>query len=108
MSNVSKYLVFGIGMMVLVVALIVYPNVTVVSDLKVDVANQDIHSISKYLEIYYRDHGQYPSTDEGLEILVPKYFKNLPPDPWGESYLYSSTGSEYVITHSQFSKGKSD
>ena len=99
-SDMKKYLVFSIAGLVFAGVLIVYPNLRVSSDSNIDIANQEIRYISKNLEAYFRVHGQYPSTEDGLEVLIPDYFKAVPTDPWREKYFYSSSGSDYVITHS--------
>ncbi|GAB3280251.1 type II secretion system major pseudopilin GspG [Parahaliea aestuarii] len=76
-----------------------------VDDAKAATARSDISTIMQALEMYRLDHDQYPSTQEGLEMLIesssagagqkPKsYLKRsgLPTDPWGATYLYLSPG----------------
>lgn len=56
-------------------------------------------SISLALDLFERDTGRYPTTDEGLAALVTNpgidgwkgpYLKNgLKPDPWGRAYAYT-------------------
>jgi general secretion pathway protein G len=46
------------------------------------------------LNLYRLDNFRYPSTDDGLEALVPKYLDSLPEDPWGNPYLYLSPGEK--------------
>lgn len=67
-------------------------------------AKQDVMSIQNALELYKLDNGFYPSTEQGLEALVTKpntsptpqnwssYLKELPKDPWGETYRYLNPG----------------
>ena len=55
-------------------------------------AKTDIRAIESALNLYKLDNFNYPSTDEGLEALVPKYIQRLANDPWGNSYLYLSPG----------------
>ena len=74
---------------------------------KVTAARTDIQAISTALEMYRLDTFNYPSTQQGLEALVPRpagtplarnwnpqgYLKSLPVDPWGTPYQYLNPGS---------------
>lgn len=66
---------------------------------RVTKAQQDIRAIESALNLYRLDNFRYPSTDEGLEALVPKYLDRMPEDPWGQGYLYLSPGEhgEYDV-----------
>ena len=55
-------------------------------------AQADIRAIESALNLYRLDNFNYPSTDQGLEALVPKYIDRLANDPWGNPYLYLSPG----------------
>ena len=55
-------------------------------------AKTDIRAIESALNLYKLDKFNYPSTDEGLEALTPKYIERLANDPWGNPYLYLSPG----------------
>jgi len=55
-------------------------------------AQSDIRALESALNLYKLDNFNYPSTDEGLEALVPKYIDRLAKDPWGNPYLYLSPG----------------
>ena len=55
-------------------------------------AQSDIRAIESALNLYKLDNFDYPSTEEGLEALVPKYIARLSNDPWGNPYLYLSPG----------------
>lgn len=55
-------------------------------------AKTDIRAIESALNLYKLDNFDYPSTDEGLEVLVPKYIERPPIDPWGNAYLYLNPG----------------
>ena len=52
----------------------------------------DIRAIESALNLYKLDNFDYPSTEEGLDALVPKYIARLSNDPWGNPYLYLSPG----------------
>jgi general secretion pathway protein G len=55
-------------------------------------AKTDIRAIESALNLYKLDNFNYPSTEEGLEALSPKYIERLSKDPWGNPYLYLSPG----------------
>jgi general secretion pathway protein G len=66
-------------------------------------AMAQIDSFGKALDQYRLDTGHYPASDQGLGALVvqpsgepgwhgPYLKKSVPPDPWGNSYVYRSPG----------------
>ncbi len=64
-------------------------------------ARQDIGGIMQALKLYRLDNGRYPTTAQGLRVLVEKpegasnwrgYLDKLPNDPWGHPYQYLSPG----------------
>jgi general secretion pathway protein G len=55
-------------------------------------AQSDIRALESALNLYKLDNFDYPTTDQGLEALVPKYIARLSNDPWGNPYLYLSPG----------------
>ena len=69
---------------------------------KVKAAKIQMQSFSSALDLLYLDTGRYPSSAEGLSVLVKPasamagwngpYLKggNVPNDPWGKPYLYRS------------------
>ncbi|OGV29192.1 MAG: type II secretion system protein GspG [Legionellales bacterium RIFCSPHIGHO2_12_FULL_35_11] len=72
-------------------------------------AKQDVLAIQNALELYKLDNGFYPSTDQGLVVLIEKpstdpiphnwkaYLKSLPKDPWNRDYLYLNPGQHSDI-----------
>jgi general secretion pathway protein G len=72
------------------------------SESKVKAAKIQMQSFSSALDLLYLDTGRYPSSAEGLAVLVKPtnamagwngpYLKggNVPNDPWGKPYLYRS------------------
>ena len=72
------------------------------TELKVKAAKIQMQSFSSALDLLYLDTGRYPSSAEGLAVLVKPtsamagwngpYLKggNVPNDPWGKPYLYRS------------------
>jgi general secretion pathway protein G len=72
-------------------------------------AKMDIKTIESALKLYKIDSGTYPTTEQGLEALVKKpdtspvpkkwndkgYLEgNVPNDPWGNPFYYTSPGSD--------------
>jgi len=45
-------------------------------------------AIREALDQFQRDHQRFPSAEEGLNVLVPQYLLHLPPDAWGNSFVY--------------------
>jgi len=72
------------------------------SESKVKAARIQMQSLSSALDLLYLDTGRYPSSAEGLNVLVKPtsamngwngpYLKggNVPNDPWGKPYVYRS------------------
>jgi general secretion pathway protein G len=74
-------------------------------------AEADISSFKTALDRYYLDNGSYPTSDQGLMALVSApstgkvpvdypeggYIEKIPPDPWGNPYVYQSDGDAYVL-----------
>jgi general secretion pathway protein G len=52
----------------------------------------DLGTIEAALDLYRLDKFGYPLTEDGLQVLVPKYIKKLRKDPWNRDYLYASPG----------------
>ena len=66
---------------------------------EIRVARAQIDALEKALAQYRLDIGRYPSAESGLIALVkkpvgesrwsgPYLSKDIPPDPWGRSYVY--------------------
>ncbi len=77
---------------------------------EVKTARAQIDSLGKALDLYRLSTGHYPTTEQGLAALVdkpaneakwdgPYLKKGLPPDPWGNPYIYKQPGDhgEYDI-----------
>jgi general secretion pathway protein G len=81
---------------------------------RVATAKSQIDSFSVALESYYIDCGRYPTAEQGLSALWkkpqtepssdtwsgPYLYKQIPDDPWGNPYEYStdtSDGIPYII-----------
>jgi general secretion pathway protein G len=71
---------------------------------KADTAKLQIADLGAALDLFFLDFARYPTTDEGLAVLVSApagltewngpYLKKpvVPLDPWGEAYHYKSPG----------------
>lgn len=92
-----------------------FPNLVLMSHLyKV---KYDFKQISSMLEQYRANGGIFPSTMQGLRVLItepsgsprPKSWKQisavLPKDPWGNEYSYRFPGKRYVNTFEIMSNG---
>jgi general secretion pathway protein G len=89
-----------------VIAAIAIGNLDVVgtsNQAKRTAATTQIGQISTAVQRFYMDTGKMPSTLDGL-VSNPgqngwkgPYLKKLKPDPWGETFTYTSSGSNYEI-----------
>jgi len=70
---------------------------------EVKTAKAQLDALEKALETYRLDTGHFPTTEQGLAALNTKpanepkwggpYLKKaVPPDPWGNPYVYKSPG----------------
>lgn len=78
---------------------------------EVKAAAAQISALEKALDMYRLDTGHYPAGELGLKALVekpsseprwsgPYLSKGIPPDPWGNAYLYrmpGANGEEYEV-----------
>ena len=73
---------------------------------KVRTAKVQIESLKSALDLFFLDVGRYPTTSEGLAVLMVRpsnaaawngpYVKSttVPRDPWNQDYLYRSPGQD--------------
>jgi len=101
-----------ISIIALIMALVGPRVLNFLTESKVKAAKIQIESLSSALDLYALDTGRYPSSSEGLEVLMQPpgntatwngpYLKGafVPKDPWGNSYIYRSPGQHgaYDIT----------
>jgi len=95
-------------------ASIVVPNLIGKSDdAKKQLVTVQMKQIQEALKLFRLDMGRYPTTDEGLEVLVKKptdkdgyenysssgYLgsKSVPKDPWNNPYIYVSDGTSIEV-----------
>lgn len=55
-------------------------------------AQAQIELLGQALDLFRLERHKYPTTDEGLAALKPYLKKNVPKDPWGNEYVYTSPG----------------
>ena len=71
---------------------------------QVKVARAQIDALDKALDQFRLDVGRYPTSEEGLQVLVakpngepnwlgPYLKKGVPADPWGRPYAYQQPGT---------------
>ena len=57
-------------------------------------AHADIATLEQGIEMYRLDNQRYPTTQEGLQVLVANhYIPRLPQDPWHRPYRYAVPGT---------------
>lgn len=68
---------------------------------KQSVARMEIAKIAQALDTYYTAYDKYPTTDQGLRVLVEEsdefpdgLINKIPKDPWGNDYAYVQPGRE--------------
>lgn len=55
-------------------------------------ARADLSTFKSALAAFYADTGRYPTNDEGLSVLAPKYVEKVHNDPWSHPYQYDCPG----------------
>lgn len=67
---------------------------------KQNAARAEIATIVNAMETFYADQSRYPTSEEGIEILVEGtngfpdgFLKKVPKDPWGRPYEYLNPGT---------------
>lgn len=93
-----------IMILAILAALIVPRIVNRTGDAKRAKAAQDVASLTTALNSFRLDCDRFPSTEEGLQALRtepsdvrgwrgPYLQKPIPPDPWGQDYVYEYPGT---------------
>ncbi len=55
-------------------------------------AQAQIELLGQALDLYRLENHKYPNTDEGLNAIASYLKKEVPMDPWGNSFAYTSPG----------------
>lgn len=89
------------------------------SGARVSIAQQSIERLGSILEIYKLDVGGFPTTEQGLQVLITRptsasrwngpYVKGdvIPLDAWGRPYIYRSPSQRPGRDYDLCSKGES-
>jgi general secretion pathway protein G len=78
-----------------ILAAIIVPNLMEKpGQARVTKAKADIRAVESALNMYRLDRHVYPTTDEGLDSLVPTYLARAPMDPWDRPYQYLNPGTQ--------------
>ncbi len=81
-----------------ILAAIIVPNIMdKPAAAKITKAKADVRAIESAMNMYKLDNHVYPSTDEGIEALVPEYLPRIPKDPWDQPYQYLNPGTHGTI-----------
>jgi len=62
---------------------------------KVEATKVQMKNIGQALKLFRLQHGKYPNSGEGLQVLASgskRYLDSIPKDPWGNEYIYLSPG----------------
>lgn len=82
-------------------AAFVLPNLTGKSEEAKDkIVCVQMKSVGQALKLYKLDNSSYPTTEEGLDLLVEKkYFEDgkLPRDAWGNSFIYIQNETSFDL-----------
>lgn len=74
-------------------------------DTKETLTKADIQGIRTLLLSFNQTNGYYPSTDQGLQALVPRLMEEVPKDAWGTPYVYRCPGQRQPNSYDLFSAG---
>ena len=87
-----------IAILGLLMSVIAFNVVASADEADVEACKLQIGQIERNLALYETSSGSYPTTAEGLEAAA-RYFVNeqVPQDPWGNDYQYTSDGTTYEI-----------
>ena len=85
---------------------------------KVSAAKSQVAELESAVERFYIHMDRYPTTEEGLKVLVDPpagdaskqwrgpYIKQLRNDPWGNPYQYVCPGTHHSTSYDIWSRGK--
>jgi general secretion pathway protein G len=87
-------------------------------DAKISAAKAQVAELESAVERFYVQMDRYPTTEEGLKVLVDPpagddaqkwrgpYIKELRNDPWGNPYQYVNPGTHHPTSYDIWSRGK--
>jgi general secretion pathway protein G len=76
---------------------------------KVKTACDQIKVFEDAVKLYKLDNGSFPTTDQGLPILITDgqlETKSIPKDPWGKEYVFLSPGQQNPDSYDIYSLGE--
>jgi len=102
-----------------ILASIIIPQfIGTTSDAKIAAAKGTVSELDSAIERFYVQMDRYPTTEEGLKVLVDPptgddakqwrgpYIKQLRNDPWGNPYQYVNPGTHHSTSYDIWSRGK--
>ena len=86
-------MVIVLGIIAMIMGGAIFAMRGIAGGMKPTQAKADINAYLSALSVYKLNKGHYPSTQEGLKVLVDtKAMKKLVLDPWGRDYIYRFPG----------------
>jgi general secretion pathway protein G len=101
----KRIVIIPTALLVFLLIVFLLPRYFYKGDTSYNFAEADIRYISKSLELFYSDKGRFPTTEDGLEILLNSYVDRLPKDPWGNPYNYVYPGQHNKNSFDLWSNG---
>lgn len=87
-------MVIVLGIIAMIMGGAIFAMRGISSQAKPTQAKADINAFLSALSLYKLNKGRYPSSGEGLKVLVTsKAMSKLNQDPWGREYVYRYPGS---------------
>jgi general secretion pathway protein G len=80
-----------IGLLATIVIINVLPALDRAS---IEKARADIATLEQAVTTYRLNNQRYPTTQEGLQVLVGREIPRLPEDPWHHPYVYAAPGPD--------------
>ena len=104
LNNKKAFTLMQLMVVIIILGLLasfVLPSITGKSEeAKEKVVCIQMKNIASALKMYKVDNSSYPSTSEGLKLLVEKkYFEDgkLPKDSWKQDFIYTSNDNGFEI-----------
>jgi general secretion pathway protein G len=122
-QNKSKaFTLFEIMVVVVIIGILaasIIPQfIGTTQDAKISTAKAQVAELESAVERFYIHMDRYPTTEEGLKVLVDAptgddaqkwrgpYIKQLRNDPWGNPYQYLNPGTHHPTSYDIWSRGK--
>jgi hypothetical protein len=89
-----------VGFLLSFAVILFIPMFSSIVDLKIDKAFSDLTALRAGLSQFQARHQRYPTTTEGLGILVPDFVPRILRDPWGNAYAYRAEQQKSYLLYS--------